>query len=153
MWNELLVQCARAYPTGVLTLVEPSGYPLSIRCTVQFDDARQVITIGDPPPGARGYQGRACLLFHRHNEQLENQYEMMIKGEVAAEGDGLVFRPGDFLTGTGSPKSDRMPHASDPIQLIQFMLLGRRKAKEYIAKRGQPWPPVDFDRLLKALEE
>ena len=152
MWNEQLIQCARAYPTGVLTIVEPSGYALSLRCAVQFDDARQVIVIA-APPGAPGYQGLASLLFHRHNEHLENQYEMMIKGEVAAEGDSLVFRPGDFLTGTGSPTSDRMPHAGNPIQLIQFMRLGRRKAKEYLTKRGQPWPPVDFPRLIKSLEE
>jgi hypothetical protein len=153
MWNERLIACARAYPTGVLTIVEPSGYPLSVRCVVQFDAGPQVIVITDPPPGARAYQGLASLLFHRHNEHLENQYEMMIKGEVAAEGDRLVFRPGDFLTGTGSPTSDRMPHAGNPVQLIQFMRLGRRKAKEYIAKRGQPWPPVDFKAMLKAIEE
>jgi hypothetical protein len=124
-----------------------------MRCAVQFDDARQVIVIADSPPGARGYRGRASLLFHRHNEHLENQYEMMIKGEVAAQGDTLIFRPGDFLTGTGSPKTDRMPHASDPIQLAQFMLLGRRKAREYMTKRGAPWPSIPFDHLLRALEE
>jgi hypothetical protein len=33
------------------------------------------------------------------------------------------------------------------------MLLGRRKAREYIARRGRPWPPIVFDDLLRALKE
>ena len=54
----------------------------------------------------------------------------------------LAFRPSAFVTGTGSPTDDQMPHAGNPVQLVQFMLLGRRKAREYMAKRGTPWPPI-----------
>src|SRR4051794_8549784 len=153
MWNKDLIARARVYASAVLTLVEPSGYPLSQRCTVQFDEAHEVITFPEPPALARGYQGRVSLLFHRHNEVLEDFYEVLIKGTLAVNGDRLVFQPEEFLTGTGSAKTDQMPHAQDPIQLVQFMLLGRRKAKEYIAKRGQPWPPIVFDRLIQALNE
>ena len=46
-----------------------------------------------------------------------------------------------------------MPHAGDPLQLIQFMLLGRRKAREYLAKRGAPWEPIRFDLLLQGLKD
>jgi hypothetical protein len=153
MWNKQLAALVRAYSSGVLTLVEPSGYPLSLRCMVEVDDAREVIRIPQPPALAQGYEGLACLLFHRHNEHLENQYEMLIKGSVSGADGGLIFRPSDFLTGTGSPKTDRMPHAADPIQMIQFMRLGRRKAKEYMAKRQAPWPPIQFEGLIRALNE
>lgn len=153
MWNKDLIARARVYSSAVLTLVEPSGYPLSQRCAVQFDEAREAIIVSDPPTLARGVQGRASLLFHRHNEVLEDFYEVLIKGTLAVNGDSLVFQPEEFLTGTGSAKTDRMPHAQDPIQLVQFMLLGRRKAREYIAKRGRPWPPIAFDRLIQALND
>jgi hypothetical protein len=46
-----------------------------------------------------------------------------------------------------------MPHAGAPLDLIRFMLLGQRKARSYLRKRGQPWPAIDFDLLLKTIDE
>ncbi len=153
MWNEKLAECARAYANGALTTVEPSGYPVSVRCNTDVDSSRQVITFPTPPSMAATWQGKACLLFHRHNEVLENFHELVIKGELDNEGGVLTLHPADFLTGTGRQDSDRMPHAAAPLPLIQFMMLGRRKAREYLAKRGQPWPPIQFDPLVRAAQE
>jgi hypothetical protein len=153
MWNKILSRRAQAYGSTVLTIVDESGYPFSARCTPQFDEARERITFSAPPPVFAGRHGPACLLFHRHNPVLEDQYELLIRGELRDEDGSLVFHPSSFVTGTGSPADDQMPHASNPVQLVQFMLLGRRKAREYLAKRGTPWPPVSFDALLRALKE
>ena len=150
MWNDILAARAATYATGVLTVLDPAGYPFSMRVTVTVDNAAQQFVVAAAFPFAA--TGRACLLFHRHDAGLENQCELMIKGDLSADGDRLVFRPSGFLTGTGSDKTDRMPHASNPVQLIQFMLLGRRKEREYLAKRGRPWP-VDFKGILRALNE
>ena len=73
MWNKILAARARAYPSGVLTIVDEAGYPLSVRCTVQFDDARELVTFTTPPPLISGRQGLANLLFHRNNAVLEDQ--------------------------------------------------------------------------------
>jgi hypothetical protein len=153
MWNKILAGRAQAYPSGVLTIVDEDGYPFSVRCTVQFDEAREQVTFSALSPLIGGRQGSACLLFHRHNQVLEDQYELMIRGALVDEGGSPVFRPSAFLTGTGSATDDQMPHATNPVQLVQFMLLGRRKAREYLAKRGKPWPPIVFDDLLRALKE
>ena len=45
-----------------------------------------------------------------------------------------------------------MPHAGAPLDLIRFMLLGRRKARAYLAKRGKAWPRVDFAVMLRELD-
>ncbi|PZS02923.1 MAG: hypothetical protein DLM69_03460 [Candidatus Chloroheliales bacterium] len=153
MWSSKLVACARAYASAVLTVVETSGYPGSVRCQVEFDDSRELITFTPVPAAAAGWSGKACLLFHRHDEHLGNQHEMMIKGELLAEGANLIFRPVAFLTGTGRQDSDRMPVAGSMLDIIRFMLLGRRKAREYIAKRGRPWPPRPWDKMLRYLDE
>jgi hypothetical protein len=152
-WNQELVARARVYPSGVLTIVEPSGYPVSVRCTAQFDDERHVVTLSGLPkkvPG--GWQGKACLLFHRHSQGLEEQYELLIKGELSSEDGTLVLRNCEFITGSGSQTNDRMPHAGAPRELIQFMMLGRRKARDYIAKRGEPWPPRPFKKMVRYLD-
>src|SRR5713226_5097981 len=107
MWNERLIACARVYPSGVLTVVEDSGYPRSVRCVVQFDDARALILFPAPPPDVVGRQGLACLLFHRHNADMGGQRELLIKGELREEAGVLTLRPGDFLTGSGRQDTDR----------------------------------------------
>src|SRR5436305_8756902 len=101
MWNEKLIACARTYPSGVLTVVEDSGYPRSVRCVVEFDDARELILISIPSLEVVGRQGLACLLFHRHNADMSGQREVMIKGEVHEEAGTVVLLLGDFIIGSG----------------------------------------------------
>jgi hypothetical protein len=151
-WNADLIRRARAYPRGVLTIVEPSGYPASVRCRLEIDEGRSLFVIADPPPGAEGWRGKASLLFHRHDANLGGQHEMMLKGALRDEG-GLVFQPAEFLTASGSMKTDTMPVSGSMLQRIQFMLLGQRKAKEYLKKRGEPWPPRPFKLMMRYLEE
>src|SRR6266705_2910253 len=105
MWNKDLAACARVYPTGVLTLVEESGFPFSVRCKATFDDADEVVTLQALPPREGGWQGKACLLFHRHKADFSDQHELMIKGELVTEDDVVTFRPNAFLTGAGRQQS------------------------------------------------
>jgi hypothetical protein len=153
MWNKQLIACARVYPDGVLTVVEDSGYPLSVRCNVQFDNARELILLPAPPQDIVGRQGLACLLFHRHNADLGGQHELLIKGELREEAGILTLRPGDFLTGSGRQDTDRMPYAGSPLDMIRYMVLGRRKARAYLAKRGKPWTPRPWGKMLRYLDE
>src|SRR6266571_1222615 len=130
MWNKALIACARTYPSGVLTVVEDSGYPRSVRCLVEFDDGRELILISIPSLEVVSRQGLACLLFHRHNADMSGQRELLIKGELHEEAGSLVLHPGDFLTGSGRQDTDRRPYAGSPMTTIRDMMLGRRKARE-----------------------
>src|SRR5207248_9300934 len=108
MWNQKLVECARTYSRGTLTWVDAAGYPTSASCTAQFDDARQQVTLSRLPARPDGWQGSACLLFHRHNDQLEDFYEMVIKGQLSEQNGAIILTPDGFLTGTGRLDSDAM---------------------------------------------
>ncbi len=153
MWSRALAARGRAYADGVLTVVQPDGYPASARCAVRFDDARELVHIGDPPPPAAAWRGPACLLFHRHDERLEDFHELQVRGELVADAGGLALRPSELVTGSGRRDTDRMPHAGTPLRMLRFLLLGRRNARRYVAKRGAPWPPVDFASLLRTVRE
>src|SRR5438128_2673263 len=153
MWDMNLAALARDYATGVLSSVEPSGYPISVRVTPRLDDAREVATFVDPPPVAKAWRGKACLLFHKHNERLEDLRQMAVKGELVEEDGALVLKVTDFVTANGRPDTDLMPHAGAPVHMFQFWLLGRRKSKEYIAKRGAPWPPIPFDYITQEVSK
>jgi len=153
MWVKELVECARAYPTGVLTTIDPGGYPASVRCQVEFDEAGELVAFPSLSAQAIGGQGKACLLFHRHKADFSGQHELMIRGELTAGDGGITLRPEAFLTGSGSLTSDRMPVSGTMTERFRFMLVGRRKAREYLAKRGQPWTPRPWKKMLRYLDE
>jgi hypothetical protein len=153
MWNERLAKLATKYPTGIVSVADNEGYPASVRLTARLDTKRRVVTFPALPAWAQGWRGKACLLFHRHNSRLEGLRQMVLKGELVEEDGAVVLRVTDFVTANGRTNTDEMPHASHPIHMFQFFLLGRRRAREYERKRGEPWPPIDYAEIERILRE
>jgi len=99
------------------------------------------------------WSGKACLLFHQFNERLEGLRQIVILGELVCEEGVLTLEVSKFVTANGRQNTDRMPHASSPIHMLQFFWLGRRKARAYLAKRGAPWPPIPYDEIERSMAE
>jgi hypothetical protein len=78
---------------------------------------------------------------------------MVLKGELVEEDGVVALRVTDFVTANGQTNTDEMPHAARPIHMLQFLLLGRRRAKEYERKRGAPWPPIGYAEIERILRE
>jgi len=153
MWNKQLARLAAKYPTGVLSVADVDGYPASVRLPARLDTKRRIVTFPALPPYAQGWRGKACLLFHRHNSRLEGLRQMVLKGELVEEDGAVALRVTEFVTANGQTNTDEMPHAERPIQLLQFLLLGRRKARAYERKRGEPWPPINYAEIERLLRE
>ena len=153
MWNKQLARLATKYPTGVLSVTDVGGYPASVRLAARLDTKQRIVTFPALPAYAQGWRGKACLLFHRHNSRLEGLRQMVLKGELVEEDGAVALRVTDFVTANGQTNTDEMPHAARPIHMLQFLLLGRRKAKEYERKRGAPWPPIDYAEIERILRE
>lgn len=153
MWNNRLAALANEYPTAVLSIMDASGYPLSVRCTVRLDAARQAAIITDAPAQVAAWQGKACLLFHQFNERMEGLRQFVILGELVREEGLPALLVSKFVTSTGRQDTDRIPHASTPWQMAQFFWLGWHNARSYVAKRGAPWPPIAFDAIVRAVDE
>ncbi len=147
MWDKKLADLAATYPTGILTVDGPSGYPTSVRCKTQFDEANEMVHFPEPPLIALSWRGKACILFHRHDEHLEGLHQLVIKGELVDDNGGPAFKITEFVTANGGPDTDEMPHAGAPLYMLQFLLLLRSRAREYMKKRGAPWPPIPFDEI------
>jgi hypothetical protein len=58
-----------------------------------------------------------------------------------------------FVTANGRQDTDKMPNASSPLRMVQFFWLGWRNARAYIARRGEPWPSIPFDAIVRAVDE
>ena len=154
MWSDKLAAFIGDYRSAVLSWVEPDGYPVSVRAPVRLEEGTHTITFPQLPPAAADSRGKACLLFHVHDERLEGLRQMVLKGQlVETDGGALVFEATEFVTANGRPDTDRMPHASAPLHMLQFYRLGRRKANAYLAKRGEPWPPIPFEEIGRAVDQ
>ena len=153
MWNERLAALTSEYSTAVLSIVDSDGYPVSVRCLAHLDPARQIFTFPTPPAQAMSWRGKACLLFHQFNERLEGLRQIVVLGELVCEEGLLTLQINKFVTANGKENTDRMPHASSPIHMLQFFWLGCRKARAYLGKRGAPWPPIPYDEIERLIAE
>jgi hypothetical protein len=153
MWDKRLAALIADYPSGILTVVEASGYPLSGRCSVAVDEQREALVLKMVPAAMEGRGGKACILFHMHNEHLEGLRQMVAKGELVYDDGAPLLKVSELVTANGREGTDKMPHAGAPLHMLQFLMLGRRKSKEYLAKRGSLWPPIPFETIEKAMSE
>jgi len=98
------------------------------------------VSIAYLPAYAAAWRGAATLLFHRHDERLEGLAQLVLRGSIATREDGTpVFTVAD----------DEMPHAGAPRHMLQFLAVGRGKARAYLAKRDTPWPPIPYDEIAR----
>lgn len=136
MWSEAAKQLAE-FPEVVLTAVDPTGYPVSVRQTTQrYDPATGELSVVWPP-GLPVAEGPAAVLCHSHNENLWDIKQLRIKGKLERRADQWVFTSTDF----------RRPPRS---QLTVFWCLSRdmrRAARRYLDRRGLEMPQVNFEAL------
>jgi hypothetical protein len=84
---------------------------------------------------------------------MENLRQMVILGELEGENGLLILQVSKFVTANGRQDTDKMPSASSPWLMVQFFWLGWRNARAYIARRGEPWPSIPFDSIVRAVDE
>ena len=99
MWDEIVGQLAD-FPTAVVTGVDDTGYPFSLRCKPEPDHSTQTLRL-HLPEGTRIRVGPASLLCHRHDEQLWNLKSFLVRGEVEVDARRakLLLRPPGELDG------------------------------------------------------
>lgn len=132
MWAKAAKAIA-GFREGVITGLDASGYPVSVRQTSLPYDAKR----GELPviiPSALGMQaGAANLLCHAHDDKLWNLRAISVKGRLEQRGLTWVF-----VTTAYEPQS-------------QLAMVGkmRRSMASYLAKRNLPVPQVDFDAVKR----
>ncbi len=137
MWADVR-RHLRGFSSPVLTGVDGDGYPLSIRCAPELDEAHQVLRVSVPAwTGIR--PGPANLLCHGHNQLLWNLRSFMIRGTVEpAGGEAWLFRPTRFVPGIG---------IGGLVGMVRFAFAKRRAAGRYLRRRGLQRPTIDWAEL------
>jgi hypothetical protein len=125
------------FPSAVLTGVDDTGYPFSARCRPEPDGPTQTLRL-QLPASIPLRAGPAGLLCHRHDAQLWNLKSFWVRGSLGANPGGWTFHPQKFVPGAG---------IGGPMGVVRFIRDGRRRARQYLKKRGLARPEIPWDRI------
>jgi hypothetical protein len=136
MWNELVKHLAD-FSSAVLTGVNSSGYPFSMRCEPETDASNQVLRV-QVPEYTNIQPGPAGLLCHKHDEWLWNLKSFIVRGSLERDAQGWLFRPEQLTPGAG---------IGGLIGMLKFLQNGRRTAQQYLDKRHLARPSIAWDKF------
>ena len=139
MWDKV-VRYLYAFGPPVLLWIDDEGYPASVRCNPEIDQANRRLRLS-LPANLQPRPGPASLLGHQHDEQLWQLKSFAVRGRLEADSSGWRFVPTQFIAGAG---------ASGPLGDLQMLIQARKSAKSYLDRRGLPRPQVAWHEV-KAL--
>jgi hypothetical protein len=131
-WDARILELGDRYPTAVLSIVSPDGFPYAVRVPIEVDRQAQRIRLSTIPPGIPLQPGLACLTAHRHNEQFTWQNNFQVRGDLVSQEGGWALVPQKLVGGFEIPRS----RAALTGLFIRKTLQYRQTAKREMAKRG-----------------
>jgi hypothetical protein len=132
-WHPRLNELGTTYPTAVLSIVCPDGFPFATRVSVKAHQADRLIRIEDPPPGVPLQPGLACLTAHAHDPSFGAMQNFQVRGDlVLGEDNCWALIPHKLLGGLEAPASRLALVRANAGKAIRF----RRTAKRELARRG-----------------
>jgi hypothetical protein len=131
-WHPRLNELGTTYPTAVLSIVCPDGFPFAMRVTARAHEADRQIRIDDPPAGAPLQPGLACLTAHAHDPSLGVMQNFQVRGDLVMRDGCWVLIPHRLIGGLEAPASKLALVRANAGKAIRF----RRTAKRELAQRG-----------------
>jgi Pyridoxamine 5'-phosphate oxidase len=102
-WDARMDELGARYPTAVLSLVAPDGFPFSLRVPISVDRAAQRIRIGAGALGLPVQPGLACLTAHDHHPKFLWQRNFQVRGDLVEEDGGWAVVPHRLIGGFELP--------------------------------------------------
>lgn len=131
-WDDRINELGTRYPTAVLSIVSPDGFPFSVRVPVHLDEAARWIRIEGELTGVPLQAGLACLTAHIHSEQFTWQQNFQVRGDLTFFEGRWVLVPRKLVGGFELPRSRIALLRANAAKARRF----RRTAKRELARRG-----------------
>ena len=107
-WDERLRELGGdRYPTAVVSVVAPDGFPMSARVPIETDEAAGRIRLAASlPVGMPLTAGRACLTAHSHAPDFKWQVNFQVRGNLVPDGRpaGRSCRAGSSAASSCRPR-------------------------------------------------
>ncbi|MBV8432282.1 MAG: hypothetical protein JO244_14035 [Solirubrobacterales bacterium] len=131
-WHPRLDELGATYPTAVVSIVSPDGFPFSIRAAVRPDRSQRLIRLEGELTGVPLQPGLACLTAHQHGEEFTWQQNFQVRGDLQFADGGWVLIPRRLVGGFEIPRS----RIGALRTMVSSHLRYRRTAKRELARRG-----------------
>lgn len=140
-WKRRWPTLARAYPSGVVTVPGPDGYPFSFRAPVTAQPKTRdfhiaalpvILTASNIPARLTG-----TVLFHSYaaDMKLNHMRQFQLRGRVTTQGNAAILTPTHFFPGLGSHVADHPVGLERLSARIAYIRSGKRQAKIYQQRR------------------
>ena len=104
-WGPRIAELGTRYPTAVLSIVSPDGFPFALRVPIRVDGARRWIKIDGAPDSVPLQPGLACLTAHQHAPDFTWQQNFQLRGDlVYVRTDGRWSRTSSSAASSFRPR-------------------------------------------------
>jgi len=121
------------FNSAMLSGLDAGVRPYSVRCRPRVVAGKAIHL--DLPQELPIKPGPACLLFHRHDENLWHLLSFALRGDVSREEREWSFHPAQFVPGAG---------IGGLFSYLRFLVNGRRTTSRYLRKRGMTRPAIPW---------
>lgn len=132
-WDGRMDELGDRYPTAVLSLVAPDGFPFSVRVPISLDRGAHRVRIDAEPVGAPLRPGLACVTAHDHAPDFAWQRNFQVRGDLVREERGWALIPHRLVGGFELPPTSTLRRYRANFAKIRRF---RRIAKRELARRG-----------------
>jgi hypothetical protein len=132
-WDERLGELGARYPSAVVSLVAPDGFPFSVRLPIEVDQAAHRIRLGGAPVGVPWHPGLACVTAHDHSPDFKWQRNFQVRGDLVEEDGAWVVVPHKLVGGFELPPGSLLGRVRLNMKKMRRF---RRTAKRELARRG-----------------
>jgi hypothetical protein len=134
VWDERMEQLGGLYPTGVLSLVAPDGFPFSVRVPITVDPASRRIKLGGGVLGVPVQPGLACLTAHDHAPDFSWQRNFQVRGDLVEEDGDWVLVPHRMVAGAELPPVSKLRlYATNGRNMLRFWRTANKTRRELSA--------------------
>jgi hypothetical protein len=102
-WDARMDELGSRYPSAVLSLVAPDGFPFSVRVPISVDRPARKIRIGGGALGLPVQPGLACLTAHDHHPRFTWQRNFQVRGDLVDDDGGWTLIPHRLIGGFELP--------------------------------------------------
>jgi len=131
-WDERISELGARYPTAVLSIVSPDGFPFAVRVPVHVDEASRWIRVEGAPSAIPFQPGLACLTAHLHGEHFTWHHNFQVRGDLVQVDDGWALIPHRLIGGFEVPRTRIAMFRANTAKARRF----HRTAKRELARRG-----------------
>jgi hypothetical protein len=130
-WDRRMAELGERYPSGVLSIVSPDGFPFSVRVPIDVDHSARIVRLGAGAVGVPVHPGPACLVVHEHGPKFEWQRNFQVRGDLVEQDGDWVLVPHKLVGGFELPAGLLERYRENFSKMLRY----RRVAKRELANR------------------